>query len=87
MDVIPLLLPLGDASAKDILALLGACAPAKEVIIAVQEGMERLERAYADESDEEDDDDETKTLSVPAQLNVLIGLYASCMFFPHFLGR
>lgn len=54
--MIPLLLPCDDLEAKNIIALIGECGSAKEVVMTVQEAMERLERTL----EREDDDDEEK---------------------------
>ncbi|RDB27543.1 hypothetical protein Hypma_003813 [Hypsizygus marmoreus] len=82
LTVLPLLLPRKDPSAKDILALIGECCPAKEVIIAVQEAIEQLEISYdKDEEDENGDDDDTalNDLSRPGQLVTLVEVYSSCI--------
>lgn len=54
---------------------MGECSPPKEVLIAVQEAIERLESAYEDEDGDEDDG---KDASVPDELVTLIELYSSC---------
>jgi hypothetical protein len=66
-----LLLPEKEQAARDILSLVGECGNAKEVIIGIQEGVERLESAELDE-------DKEKFATYPSQLIVLIALYESC---------
>ena len=57
--------------------LLGESCPAKEVIIAVQEAIERLVSVY-DTGEDKFEVESNETLSVPTQLATLVGLYASC---------
>lgn len=84
MDIIPDLLPIKSASTKSVVIHIGKCCSAKEVVIAVQECVERLQNKLAaddsgsDESQEEDDFNDN-VLSPAAQLDTLISLYASCM--------
>jgi len=73
LDTIPLLLPERDQAAKDILALVGECGNAKEVVIATQEAIERIESIL----DSEDDDLEASGTQ-SSQLIMLIDLYSSC---------
>lgn len=51
LHVVPLLVGVADPSAGEILALLAECGNAKEVVISVQESLERLVNAleYADD--------------------------------------
>jgi hypothetical protein len=55
---------------------MGECSSAKEVVIAAQESIERLETSL-DEDDEDENDASDKRLPLPSQLITLIGLYAS----------
>ncbi|KZP23532.1 hypothetical protein FIBSPDRAFT_1042955 [Athelia psychrophila] len=76
LDVIPALVPVGNEAARDILALAGECSSAKEVVVAVQESVERVEAMLSAGSDE--DDAETDARRSPAsQLDVLISLYTA----------
>ncbi|KAF5383056.1 hypothetical protein D9615_004947 [Tricholomella constricta] len=56
---------------------MGECSSAKEVVIAIQEAMERLESAL--EGDDENDELDTQTLSCSTQLTILVELYAACL--------
>jgi hypothetical protein len=73
--VIPTILPTQGEAAREIMALVGSNCSAKEVIIAVQEALERIQSSFYSE-----DDDEEKRISVVGQLDSLISLYASCEF-------
>ncbi|TFK41716.1 hypothetical protein BDQ12DRAFT_678392 [Crucibulum laeve] len=84
LNLVPLLISSRDAAAKDILALIGQCGSPKEVVMAVQEAVERLEESLrADDADDEDNearkDGKKKTLSLPGQLGQLVELYASAI--------
>lgn len=82
LDVIPALVPVGNEAARDILALAGECSSAKEVVVAVQESVERVEAMLSAGSDE--DDAETDARRSPAsQLDVLISLYTACELYSH----
>jgi hypothetical protein len=74
LDTLPILLPCVDQAAQDILALMGEWSASKEVVIAVQEAIERMESSF----DEDDVDDKIKLCrSLPSQLITLVELYAS----------
>ena len=69
------------------MTVIGECGSAKEVVMAVQEAVENLERLL--DSDETIGDDVKCTLSVAGksklnspitQLTILIDLYGSCKF-------
>jgi hypothetical protein len=75
--VITALLPVRGEAAKKIMALAGDNCSAKEIIIAVQEAVERIQNSFSHESDE---DEEENTLSLVDQLCTLISLYSSCKF-------
>lgn len=75
--MIPLLLPSKHAGAQNIISLLGECCSAKEVVIAVQEAVERLQMSLSTESDEEEEED---VQSYAVMLGILISLYSSGMF-------
>jgi len=76
------------------MVVIGECGSAKEVVMAVQEAIEQLERLLnSDEADGDDDDqrsdDKEKYPSFPGkskfnspttQLTILIDLYGSCKF-------
>jgi hypothetical protein len=65
-----------DKAGQDILSLMGECSPSKEVVIAVQEAIERVESSLND--DDVNDDEQNHLSSLPSQLITLVGLYASC---------
>ena len=76
------------------MAVIGECGSAKEVVMAVQEAIEQLERfldsdgAVGDNDDRRSDDEEefpssaekSKLNSPSTQLTILIDLYGSCKF-------
>jgi hypothetical protein len=76
------------------MAVIGECGSPKEVVIAVQEAIEQLERlldsdgAVGDNDDRESDDKEecpslvekSRLNSPTTQLTILIDLYGSCKF-------
>jgi hypothetical protein len=72
------LLPAQGKSAKQMMSLIGDYCSAKEVVIAVQESVERIQMSLSAESDE--DEEQGKVLSLVGQLDVLIALYSSCKF-------
>ena len=74
--MLPVLLPCNDPTAQDIMAVVGECGSAKEVVMAVQEAIEQLERLLT--SDEAVGDSELN--SPTTQLTILIDLYGSCKF-------
>jgi hypothetical protein len=73
------------------MAVVGECGSAKEVVMAVQEAVEQLERlldSFGDDDAQQSDDKEERTslegkfkLNSPiTQLTILIELYGSCKF-------
>lgn len=96
--MLPVLLPCNDPAARDILTVIGECGSAKEVVMAIQEAVEQLERllgsdeAVVDNDAQRSDDEEECTslegksrLNSPiTQLTILIDLYGSCKFW---IGR
>lgn len=94
MNTLPVLLPCNDPAARDILVVIGECGSPKEVVMAVQEAIEQLERlldsdgAIGDNDDRRSDDKEecpsfarkSKLNSPTTQLTILIDLYGSCKF-------
>ena len=92
--MLPVLLPCSDPTARDIMAIIGDCGSPKEVVMAVQEAIEQLERlldsdvAVGDNDDRRSDDKEgcqsiarkSKLNSTTTQLTILIDLYGSCKF-------
>ncbi|TDL19556.1 hypothetical protein BD410DRAFT_726943 [Rickenella mellea] len=83
LHVVPLLVKCPDEAATEILALLGECGNAKEVVIAVQEAMEHLrEELSAVEFDSDNDEAElessTRSTSYK-QLGKLLDLYSSAI--------
>ena len=70
------------------MAVIGECGSAKEVVMAVQEAVEQLERLL-DSEDQQSDDNKgecislmgTSKLSSPiTRLTILIDLYGTCKF-------
>lgn len=91
LNMLPILLPCNDPAARDIMAVVGECGSAKEVVMAVQEAVEQLERlldSFGDDDAQQSDDKEERTslegkfkLNSPTtQLTILIELYGSCKF-------
>jgi hypothetical protein len=76
LKVIPTLLPVQGEAVKEIMILVGDYCSAKEIIIAVQEAVERIQSRFSVGVDEEED--EENTLSLVGQLDTLILLYSSC---------
>lgn len=85
LDVIPALVPVKNGAAGDILALVGECCSAKEVIVAVQESVERVGVMMSTGSDEDEAENDARR-SPASQLGALISLYTSCEFYSHFLN-
>lgn len=79
MNALPLLLPCREDGARDLISLLGECCSAKEVVIAVQEALERLEISFEAEENSEEDDPDYRSLN--EQLLQLIRLYESGKLF------
>ncbi|KAF7361379.1 hypothetical protein MSAN_01170700 [Mycena sanguinolenta] len=76
LSLLPYLLPSRQPAAKSLIALIGECGNAKEVMIAVQEILERVQSAL---DEEEDDTDESVNESPSGQLISLIHLYTSAI--------
>ncbi|KAM6492323.1 YAP/Alf4/glomulin domain containing protein [Amanita muscaria] len=74
LDTLSVLLPSGDPASRSIIRLLGIYSPAKEVIMAVQEALERL-KCFGGHVD----DNEQSHSSPQDQLILLIGVYASAI--------
>ncbi|KAF8805834.1 hypothetical protein BYT27DRAFT_7103611 [Phlegmacium glaucopus] len=85
LNALPLLLPCNDPAARDIIAVIGECGPAKEVVMAVQEAVEHLEHILDSDNDNDDQrgDDSIqparnfKLNSPTTQLTILIDIYGS----------
>ena len=91
--MLPVLLPCNDPTARDIMAVIGECGSAKEVVMAVQEAIERIpnsNEAVGDNDDQQTRSDEKEecpsiarkcNLNSPTtQLTILIDLFSSCKF-------
>ncbi|KAJ7096637.1 hypothetical protein B0H15DRAFT_920983 [Mycena belliarum] len=81
LSILPYLIPCSKPSAKSLIALIGECGSPKEIVIAVQECLERVEIALSrdmDEEEEKDDDDDTNA-SPADQLISLIILYSAAI--------
>ena len=74
LHAIPLLLDSMDDSSDEILALLGECASAKEILIATQEFVEGITAHMETEAPS----DESKAL-LHVQLHRAMTLYISCL--------
>lgn len=68
---------MDNAAARNILALTGECSSAKEVVVAVQEAIERVEAGMSQDSDEDEPAKDERS-SLANQLDVLISLYRAC---------
>ncbi|KAK7028318.1 hypothetical protein R3P38DRAFT_2525446 [Favolaschia claudopus] len=78
LGVLPYLLPSCQPAALNLIALIGECGNAKEVVVAVQEILERVDAAL--DSEEEDDQEEDSITKSPSeQLISLIHLYNSAI--------
>jgi hypothetical protein len=73
LQIIPLLLPCPDPAAEDIISLLGECSSPKEVVIAVQESIERISITLSSEQEETD----RELVKPHTQLLRLVSLYGS----------
>ncbi|KAJ7302364.1 hypothetical protein DFH08DRAFT_905432 [Mycena albidolilacea] len=76
LSILPHLLPSRQLAAKNLISLIGECGNAKEVVIAVQEALERVDSAL---NEEEDDPDDSNSESPSDQLISLIHLYNSAI--------
>ena len=85
LNSIPLLLSCDDLAAGDLLSLIGECCSAKEVVIAIQEAVERLEASFNSNDDGFEEVDQRvpqQAASSPVvRLYLLTGLYAACELF------
>ncbi|KAF9450507.1 hypothetical protein P691DRAFT_758101 [Macrolepiota fuliginosa MF-IS2] len=55
LTILPVLLPCQDLAARDLIAIMGECSSAKEVVMAAQEQVEQIaERAEDDDGDEKE---------------------------------
>ncbi|EDQ98039.1 uncharacterized protein LACBIDRAFT_336329, partial [Laccaria bicolor S238N-H82] len=81
LNSIPLLLSCDDPVAGELLSLIGECCSAKEVVISVQEAVERLEvslNADDDGFEEVEQEIPRQAASSPVvRLSILTGLYAA----------
>ncbi|KAJ7596497.1 hypothetical protein C8J56DRAFT_288592 [Mycena floridula] len=75
LNMLPLLLPCKEEAARDILALLGQCSSAKEIVIGVQEAFERLDILL--HSEDSDDDEAQRPMG--EQLLILVQLYEAAI--------
>lgn len=80
LNMLPHLLPSSQPAAKNLIALIGECSSAKEVLIAVQEILERVDTTLSLEMEEEEEEhDDASRASPTDQLISLISLYNSGM--------
>jgi hypothetical protein len=82
LSVLPCLLPCPQPAAKSLISLIGECGSAKEVVIAAQEILERLDDVLSLEM-EEDEKEDIVSESPSGQLISLIHLYNSGRFSLH----
>ena len=79
--MLPILVPCNDPGAASLVSIIANHSSAKEVIIAVQEAAERLERSFEDDFDEpEEETVEAKPVkrnTLIKQLKLLVDLYAA----------
>ncbi|KAF5318814.1 hypothetical protein D9619_010746 [Psilocybe cf. subviscida] len=59
-DNLPLLLPVDDESAREIVAAMGRSASSREIVLASQEAVERIEHDLTNEDEEEEYDDNSR---------------------------
>ncbi|KAF5372868.1 hypothetical protein D9758_001610 [Tetrapyrgos nigripes] len=78
LNALPSLLPCPDPAAQEIIGLMRADANAKEIVIAVEESLERLHRTALEDGDDEDDEATdnrpNSTLPLSEQILRLLGL-------------
>jgi len=55
LNSLPLLLRIDDPAARDLISLLSECGSAKEVVMAVQEILEGLQRSFHDEESDREE--------------------------------
>ncbi|KAJ6590716.1 hypothetical protein DFH09DRAFT_1140109 [Mycena vulgaris] len=79
LSVLPYLLPCSQPAAKSLIALIGECGSSKEIVIAVQEILERVENPLSLDMDEEDEKEDDASESPSDQLISLILLYSSAI--------
>ncbi|KAJ7727745.1 hypothetical protein B0H16DRAFT_249781 [Mycena metata] len=79
LSMLPHLLPSSQVAAKNLITLIGECGSAKEVVIAVQESLERVDSALNLEMEEEEEHDDASRASPTDQLISLISLYKSAI--------
>ncbi|KAJ7752460.1 hypothetical protein DFH07DRAFT_521920 [Mycena maculata] len=77
LSILPHLLPCPQPAAKSLIALTGECGSPKEVVIAVQESLERVNLSLETDGDETEDDGTSESPS--NQLLSLISLYNSAI--------
>ncbi|KAJ7135891.1 hypothetical protein C8R44DRAFT_389978 [Mycena epipterygia] len=75
LTILPYLLPCPQVAAKSLISLIGECGNSKEVVIAVQEILERVESAFSLEMEDEDEKEDDSKESPAEQLISLILLY------------
>lgn len=79
MTIIPIAVGSADDSVDTLMDLMAAECSAKEVVMAVEEVVENLERRLQS-GDEEDDHDEAKHASAPRQIIRLIRAYTASKY-------
>lgn len=83
LNTLPALLSSNDPAARDIISLISECGSAKEVVMAVQEAVERVEHALENNDEEESEAQGKESLNkhIPPspldQLIILIDIYAA----------
>ena len=81
--MLPILLPCDDPGASELMSRIANHGSAKEVILAVQEAAERLERSFEGDSDEPEETSEHveakpgKKNTHIQQLKLIVDLYAA----------
>ncbi|KAJ7509443.1 hypothetical protein B0H11DRAFT_1702278, partial [Mycena galericulata] len=78
LSILPHLLLCPQPAAKSLISLIGECGSPKEVLIAVQESLERVDDSLSLESEEDEDEDGSRE-SPSNQLICLILLYNSAI--------
>ena len=85
LNSIPLLLSCDDPAAGDLLSLIGECCFVKEVVIAVQEAVVRLEVSFNSDNDEFEEVEQKvpqqAASSSVVRLSILTGLYTAWELF------
>lgn len=80
MTVIPIVVRSIDNGADALMDVMAAECSAKEVVMAVEEVVEAIDRRLQSTDEEEEEDDDTRHASSSRQLERLIRTYTTCKY-------